>query len=225
MVIVHHLSTSRAHRILWLLEELEVPYELKRYQRLPTLQAPPELRAVHPLGKSPVIEDGGRRLAESGAILEYLVERYGRGRMAPPAGDEEARIQYRYWLHYAEGSLMPWLFMKLVMSRLPHPPTPALIRPVAKLLVSGMEAKLTGPQLQRHAAFIEEALGRSPWLAGDTLTAADVQMSYPLEALLGRSGLPAASFPHIAAFLERIRARPAYQRAVARGGEPMLKTQ
>ena len=128
MITVHHLNNSRSQRILWLLEELGVPYEVKRYEREPSLQAPAALRAVHPLGKSPVITDGDRTLAESGAILEYLVDTYGNGRFKPVAGTPE-RIHYTYFLHYAEGSLMPLLFMKLVFNRIPER-LPFLMKPV-----------------------------------------------------------------------------------------------
>lgn len=221
MVTVHHLNASRSNRVLWLLEELELPYEIVRYSRQPTLLAPPELRKIHPLGKSPVITDEGRTIAESGAILEYLLERYGNGRLLPAQDDLEGRIRYRYWMHYAEGSLMPLLFLKLVMHRLPQKPTPALIRPLAKAISVGVQGKLVDPQLRQHVAFIDAALAQSHWLAGEGLTAADVQMSYPLEALMSRAGLPPSSAPRVVALLERIHARPAYQRAVSKGGEPM----
>jgi glutathione S-transferase len=214
-IIVHHLNNSRSQRILWLLEELGLDYEIKRYQRdAKTMLAPPSLKAVHPLGKSPVISDGERVIAESGAITEYLVDRYGRGRLKPPP-DSPERLRYTYWLHYAEGSLMPPLVMKLVLGRVPQS-VPALIRPVANAIVKGVNERFLGPNLSTHLAFVDSELGKSSWFAGDEFTAADVQMSFPLEAAVARG--PGGSQPNIAAFLERIHARPAYKQAMEKGG-------
>ncbi|MGH8530843.1 MAG: glutathione S-transferase [Nevskiales bacterium] len=216
MITVHHLNNSRSQRVLWLLEELGLEYEVKRYERdAKTMLAPPSLKAVHPLGKSPVITDGDATVAESGAISDYLVERYGRGRFAPPAGTPQ-RLRYNYWIHYAEGSLMPLLVMKLIFSWLPKG-TPALIRPIAKAIVQGVNHKFLGPNLKLHLDFIESELGKSSWFAGEEFSAADVQMSFPLEAAMARAGSD-ASRPKIAAFVERVRARPAYQRALKKGG-------
>src|SRR4249920_636693 len=134
MITVHHLNNSRSQRVLWLLEELCVPYEVKRYQRDPvTMLAPPSLRAVHPLGKSPVITDGALTLAESGGIIEYVVERYGGGRLAPPPGTPE-RLRYSYWLHFAEGSAMPPLLLKLVFDRIERAPMPFFAKPIARAI-------------------------------------------------------------------------------------------
>jgi glutathione S-transferase len=181
MIIVHHLNNSRSQRILWLLEELGLDYEVKRYERDPaSMRAPAALRAVHPLGKSPVVTDEGRTLAESGAIVEYLVEHYGQGRLAPPAGSPE-RLRYGYWMHYAEGSAMPPLLMKLVTSRMPRM-VPALIRPVARRIASGMQGGFIDPQIALHLDFMEAELGKSAWFAGEAFSAADIQMSFPLEA-------------------------------------------
>ncbi len=216
MVTVHHLNNSRSQRVLWLLEEIEIPYEVKRYERdAKTLLAPASLKAVHPLGKSPVITDGEVTVAESGAILEYLVERYGRGRLIPPAGTP-ARLRYTYWLHYAEGSLMPLLVMKLVLGRVPQA-VPALVRPVARRIVSGVDQLYLGPNLRLQLDFVEGELGKSAWFAGDELSTADVQMSFPLQAATARAE-PGALRPRVAAFLERIESRPAYRRALAKGG-------
>jgi glutathione S-transferase len=216
MLTVHHLENSRSQRVLWLLEELAVPYEVKRYNRDPkTLLAPAALKAVHPLGKSPVITDGSATVAESGAIIEYIVDRYGKGRMIPPQGTPE-RLRYTYWLHYAEGSVMPLLVMKLVLGRVPQA-VPALVRPVARRIVGGIEDLYLGPNLRLHLDYVETELGKNAWFAGDEITAADVQMSFPLEAAAARAD-PGRARPKIAAFLERIHARPAYQRALERGG-------
>ena len=213
MLTVHHLNTSRSQRIVWLLEELELPYEIRRYQRdARTLLAPPELKAVHPLGKSPLLGDGDIVVAESGAIIEYLLENYGQGRLQPAPGTTEHR-RYRFWLHYAEGSLMPLLLMKLILSVAPEK-SPALVRPLAKVVCAGIDAAFPRPQLKLHLGFVESELATRPWLTGDTFTAADVQMSFPLEAATARVG----GYPRIAAFVARLRARPAYQRALARGG-------
>jgi glutathione S-transferase len=216
VITVHHLNSSRSQRIVWLLEELGCPYELVSYRRdAHTLLAPAELKRVHPLGKSPVITDGARTLAESGAILEYLIEAYGHGRLRPAAGSEE-RLRYTYWLHYAEGSAMPPLLLKLVFARLPHGPVPALLRPLVRGIAAGAQRRYIDPQLALHMGYWESELERSPWFAGEEFTAADIQMSYPAEAAAARAGTPAG--PRLRGFLERIRARPAYQRAQSAAG-------
>lgn len=217
MIIVHHLNNSRSQRVLWLLEELGLPYEVKRYERdAETMLAPPALRAVHPLGKSPVITDGGHTVAESGAIVEYVVEQHGHGRLAPPDGTPE-RQRYRYWLHYAEGSLMPPLLLKLVFDRVESAPMPFFVRPVARGIAGRAKSAFIGPQIALHLDYVEGELGKSPWFAGNELTAADIQMSFPLEAAAAR-GDALTGRPRIAAFLERIHTRPAYRRALERGG-------
>jgi glutathione S-transferase len=217
MIIVHHLENSRSQRVLWLLEELGLEYEVKRYARdKKTMLAPPELRAIHPLGKSPLVTDGGDTFAESGAIMEYLVERYGAGKLAPARGTPE-RLKYTYWLHYAEGSLMPPLLLKLVFERMAKGPAPLLVRPIVRGIAKKVMTTFVDPQLELHVNYIEGELAKSPWFAGSELSAADIQMSFPLEAAAARLGLEGRA-PHIAAFLERIHARPAYQRALERGG-------
>jgi glutathione S-transferase len=216
MLIVHHLENSRSQRVLWLLEELSVPYEIKRYARdKKTMLAPPELRAVHPLGKSPVITDDGKTIAESGAIVEYLVERYGGGRFVPAAGTPE-RLRYTYWLHYAEGSAMTPMLLKLVFERMKSGPVPFFVRPLVRAIANKVLDTFVDPQLKLHVGYMESELGKSAWFAGDELTGADVQMSFPLEAAATRaSSMP---MPNIVAFLAKIHARPAYQRALERGG-------
>lgn len=217
MITVHHLNNSRSQRVLWLLEELDVGYEVRRYERDPaTMLAPASLRAVHPLGKSPVITDGDRVVAESGAIIEYLLERYGNGRLVPAPGTPE-RLRHTYWLHYAEGSAMPPLLLKLVFDRLPRARMPALVRPVARRIAQGAMDAFVGPQLRLHLDYMEGELGRSAWFAGDEFTAADIQMSFPVEAAAARGVLGDAR-PRLRRFLERIHARPAYGRALERGG-------
>jgi glutathione S-transferase len=217
MLVVHHLNNSRSQRVLWLLEELGVPYEVTRYERdAKTMLAPPELLAVHPLGKSPVIVDGGFTVAESGAIIEYLVDRYGNGRLIPPAGGAE-RLRYTYWLHYAEGSLMPPLVMKLVFDRIATNPTPWPISAIARRIAGTVQSSFVAPNLKRHLDYLEGELRARTWFAGAEFTAADVQMSFPLEAAVSRAGLN-ASRPRLTAFLDRIHARDAYKRALQRGG-------
>lgn len=219
MIIVHHLNNSRSQRVLWLLEELGLEYEVIRYERdKQTMLAPPELRRIHPLGKSPVVVDGDRTLAESGAIIETLVERYGEGRLAPAPGTPE-RLRWRYWLHYAEGSLMPPFLLKLVFDRVEKGPMPFFAKPIAKAIAGKVKAAFIGPQIRTHLDFCEGELGKSKWFAGDEFSAADVQMSFPLEAAAARGGLDKAKYPKLAAWLERIHARPAYRRAIERGGE------
>ena len=218
MITVHHLNNSRSQRILWLLEELGLPYEIKRYQRDPkTMLAPPELKRVHPLGKSPVITDGELTLAESGAIIEYLADRYGAGTLIPPPGTPE-RLRCNYWLHYAEGSAMPPLLLKLVFQRTAKAPAPFFIRPVARAIARTVQRTYIDPQLKLHLDYLESELGTHEWFVGDTFSAADIQLSFPLEAFAARGGLGARQ-PHLDAFLQRIHARPAYQRALQRGGE------
>jgi glutathione S-transferase len=215
MIIVHHLNNSRSQRILWMLEELGIPYEVKRYEREPSMQAPASLRAVHPLGKSPVITDGDRTLAESGAILEYLVDTYGNGRFRPATGTPD-KINYTYFLHYAEGSLMPLLLMKLIFSRIPSR-LPFFMKPVGRAIAKGANTTLLDPQIGSHFMFLESELGKREWFAGADFTAADIQMSFPLEAAAARAPM-VRQMPKLSAFLDRIHARPAYQRALEKGG-------
>ncbi|HEY0446814.1 MAG TPA: glutathione S-transferase [Allosphingosinicella sp.] len=201
-IIVHHLENSRSQRVLWLLEELGMPYSIRRYARDPkTMLAPPELKRIHPLGKSPVIEDGGRVIAETGAIVEYLVEK-AEGRLGPPA-NRDAVLRYRHFLHYAEGSMMPPLLALLVVGRLGLLGKPARA-PVQKML-------------DGHLDWLETELAGRAWFAGDEFSAADVMMSFPLEASRARAGLD-ESRPHLIDWLERIHARPAYGEALAKGG-------
>ena len=217
MITVHHLNNSRSQRVLWLLEELEVPYEVKRYQRdAATMLAPASLKAVHPLGKSPVITDGEVTLAESGAIIEYLAGKYAGGRLLPPAGTPE-RLRFTYWMHYAEGSLMPPLLMSLIFNRVRTSPMPFFAKPIARGIADKVMNGFVSPQIKLHLDYAEGELGKSAWFAGDAFSAADVQMSFPLEAAASRGGLDAGR-PKLMAFLERIHARPAYQRALAKGG-------
>lgn len=202
MITVHHLNNSRSQRILWLLEELALPHEIVRYQRDPkTMLAPAGLRKIHPLGKSPIIEDGSLRLAETGAIVDCIVGRYGE-RLAPPP-DSEAYWRYRYWLHYAEGSAMPPLLTKLVVRKLGPLGWPA------RRYVDG--------QIALHLDYLEKELTNRPWFAAEEFSAADIMMSFPLEVATARGGLNTTR-PNLVGFLKRIHARPAYQRALSRGG-------
>lgn len=221
MLRLHHLDRSRSQRVLWLLEELQVPYELVRYARDPaTLRAPPELRGVQALGKSPVLEHDGRIVAESGAILEYLLERFDPDGAFAAHGEDE-RLRYRYWMHYAEGSLMPPLLMTLVFNRIKRSPMPFFMRPIARRIADRALRGFVLPEVALHLSHVDRELARAPWFCGDRFTAADVQMSFPLEAATARAD--ADAYPNVHAFLERIRARPAYRRALARGGaaEPL----
>jgi glutathione S-transferase len=217
MIVVHHLNNSRSQRVLWLLEELGVDYEVRRYQRDPvTMLAPPSLREVHPLGKSPVVTEGDAVVAETGAVIEYLLERHGQGRLVPAAGTPE-RLQYRYWLHFAEGSAMPPLLMKLVFDRMKHTPMPFFAKPIARAIADKALALLVTPNLERQFDFMESSLAEHGWFAGSEFSAADIQMSFPIEAAAQRAGLDERR-PHLVAYLARIHARPAYRRALERGG-------
>jgi glutathione S-transferase len=218
MITVHHLENSRSHRVLWLLEELDLRYDLVRHARHPeTLLAPAALRAIHPLGKAPVLVEDGVVMAESGAIIDYLLQRHDLARrFSPPPGSSDW-LAYRYWLHYAEGSLMPPLVMTLVLSRMARAPMPFFARPVARALVGGTMKRFVGPQLKRHLDFLDGDLAPRRGSAGDEFTAADVQMGYPLEAAMSRAR-DGQERPHVQAFLQRIRARPAYRQALAVGG-------
>lgn len=216
MIIVHHLNQSRSQRILWLLEELGVDYEIKNYERnKQTMLAPPELKAVHPLGKSPVITDGPITVAESGAIIEYLVDKYGQGKLKPQAGTAEAR-RYTYWLHFAEGSGMPPLLMALVFNKIEAAPVPFFIKPILKMISGKVKSGFINPNLKNNFAFIESELEKSEWFAGAEFSAADIQMSYVVEGGEVRGGLLG---PKSKAYLERIHQRPAYKKAESRGGD------
>lgn len=217
MITVHHLENSRSQRILWLLEELGAEYEVLRYERDETTgMAPHELRAVHPLGKAPVVTDDGTAVAESGAIVEYLVDRYDDGSLRPPAGTPE-RLAYTYWLHYAEGSFMPLMILALIMRRIEGAKMPFFARPIARGIVGKVRDGYLDPNIARHLGFMENELAGRDWFCGDRMTAADVQMSFAVEAAEVRTSL-GSDYPNLAAFLERIRSRPAYQRALERGG-------
>jgi glutathione S-transferase len=217
MITVHHLNNSRSQRVLWLLEELGLPYEIKKYQRnAQTMLAPPELLQVHPLGKSPVITDGDITVAESGAIIEYVLERYGDGRLVPAAGTLE-RLRWRYWLHFAEGTAMSPLLLKLIFERIKVTKMPFFAKPVARGIANKVLEAMVDPNLKRQLDFMEAELGKSEWFAGDEFSAADIQMSFPVEASAQRAGLD-ASRPKLMAYLKRIHARPAYKKALERGG-------
>jgi glutathione S-transferase len=227
MITVHHLETSRSQRVLWLLEELGVPYELKLYKRHPvTRLAPPELKKIHPLGKSPVITDGDLVVAESGAILEYLAERYGAqaqgnlaGLLTQPGTPEH--MQVRFWMHFAEGSLMNWLVMKLVFMTIPTQPMPFFVRFIARELCKRVQKQLIDPNVNTSMAFIDSHLGKHAWFSGERITLADFQMSFAVSALASRAN-DAARCPNLAAYLKRMEARPAYQRALAKGGPVIM---
>ncbi|MBV6623198.1 MAG: glutathione S-transferase [Rivularia sp. (in: Bacteria)] len=217
MITVHHLNNSRSQRILWLLEELGLEYEIKRYERdSETMLAPASLSKVHPLGKSPVITDDTLTLAESGAIIEYLVERYGNGRLVPSSGSSE-RLRYTYWLHYAEGSAMPPLLLQLVFNRVEQQRMLFLIRPIVRAIANGVKRSFIEPQIALHLDYMEAELAQRDWFVGNEFTAADIQMSFPLEVAVAQSNLNTTR-PCLMKFLERIHARPAYQRALKRGG-------
>lgn len=215
MFTVHHLSNSRSQRVLWMLEELNVEYEVKAYKRdAKTNLAPPELNAVHPLGKSPVLEHDGKIVAETGAILEYLVERSG-GRMAPEPNTPDY-LRYKYWIHAAEGSYAPPLVLTLLLNRMETAPMPFFAKPIAKKLTKAVRSGYLDHTLKALFDYLNDELGKAEWLAGGDITAADIAMSFPMEGFAARMDI--GLYPHIRAFLDRIHARPAYGRAIERGG-------
>jgi len=217
MLVVHHLKNSRSQRILWLLEELGLDYEIKRYQRDKTTNlAPPELRAVHPLGKSPVITDGDVTVAESGLIVEYLIETYSNGRLMPAVGTPE-HMQYRYWIHYAEGTFMPLMLISLLMNRIETAPVPFFIKPVTKAIAAKAMDGYAGPNIKLNLDYLEATLQESAWFCGDEMTGADIMLSFPIEAAATRTSL-ASDYPALMAFHQRIRVLPAYQRGIEKGG-------
>jgi glutathione S-transferase len=218
MLTVHHLNNSRSQRVLWLLEELGLDYELKCYQRDPaTMLAPAALRKVHPLGKSPVIQDDDVTLAESGAIVEYVIDTHAKGRLAP-ARESPEYVRFLYWLHYAEGSAMPPLLLKLIFDRIDSAPLPFFVKPLVSIIVRRTRADFIDPNIKLQLDYLESELGSRQWFVGDDFTAADIQLSFPLEAAAARAGLD-GSRPALKSFLARIHARPAYRRALERGGK------
>ena len=209
MYRIHHLEQSRSHRIVWLAEELQLNYELVIYKRDPqTLRAPQSLCTIHPLGKSPLLEDGGQIISESANIIDYILDRHDHN--LRPSNDSPAYEQYRYWLHFAEASLMPLLFARLVVSRTAKPPVPALLRPITGKVVSSMNSAFFDPELDKLTAYLADHLERQPYFAGEAFTAADIQMAYPVSAF-------SSAHPAISAWFERVCSRPAQRRAIEKG--------
>ncbi|OFX03091.1 MAG: glutathione S-transferase [Alphaproteobacteria bacterium RIFCSPHIGHO2_12_FULL_63_12] len=217
MITVHHLENSRSQRVLWLLEELALPYQVKRYERdKKTNLAPKELLKVHPLGKSPVIEDAGAVIAETGAIIEHVVDNYGQGRLVPAKGTDDYR-RYKYWMHAAEGSYMPPLVMELFLTRMETAKMPFFAKPIAKKLTQGVRDAYLTHTTKALFDYLDAELGKSDWLAGKDFTAADIIMSFPAEASLQRVAA-AKSAKNLKAYVGRLHARPAYKRALEKGG-------
>jgi glutathione S-transferase len=215
LLVVHHLEHSRSLRVLWFLEELGLPYEIRRYARDAKFRAPPELKAVHPLGRSPVVEVDGKVLAESGAIIEYLVDRSG-GKLRPQ--EHDALLRYRFFLHYAEGSAMPPLLVQLLADKIRAQKVPFFVKPITRRIGDELEKGFSAPAIATHFDFVESELAMRPYFAGSELSAADIQMIYPVEAALRRGK---GAWPSLRAWLERVKARPAFQRAEASGGPAM----
>jgi len=207
MRVLHHLEQSRSFRILWALEELELDYDIQLYKRLPNFSAPPSLKQVHPLGKAPVLVDQDQVLAESAVILEYLQESYDKNILFQPL-NATSKQQFRYWMHYAEGSLMPLLVMHLVMDKVATQ-APFLVKPIAKQVAKGVQAQFVQPRLKDHIDYLEGYLTQHEYFAG-RFSFADIQMSFPLEALQSRLK---NKYPAINAYLDRLGHRAAYFRA------------
>lgn len=217
MLTLHHLENSRSHRILWLLEELEVDYEVKRYERdKNTGLAPPELFSVHPLGKSPVISDGDVTVAESGLIVEYLIEKYGNGRLMPETGTPE-HLQFRYWIHYSEGTFMPLMIISLILTRIENAPVPFFLKPVTKQIAQKSKAAYSGPNIKLNLDYLETSLKDSTWFCGEKMSGADIMLSFPVETAAKSHDLK-KDYPELEGFRQRIRKRPAYKRAIEKGG-------
>lgn len=215
MITLHHLDHSRSQRVIWFLEELQIPWQMVTWQRERTMLAPEGLKEIHPLGKAPIIKDNNRVIAESAVILEYLQERYDPLNRFKPS-HSESFYDYRYWMHYAEGSLMPLLMIQLVLGKLGAAPVPWLLRPMGRALAKGIQHKWLNGQLMTHARFLEQHVARQPWFAGEQFSVADIQMSYPVLALLARN--ESAHFPALVAWRNRIQEREAFQIAIAKGG-------
>lgn len=217
MIVVHHLNNSRSQRILWMLEEIGVGYEIVKHQRDPeTNLAPNSLKAVHALGKAPVLVDKEITIPESGAIIEYLAKTYAADSLLPPNNPED-ESQYTYWMHFSEGTLMPPMVIRLVMERIKSSPKPFFARGIANGIANKVLANFVSPNIGRNLAYINEYLADKTWFAGGHMTGADIQMSFPLEAVVATGG--AKDYPNIVAFVKRVHERPAYQRALEKGGE------
>ncbi len=216
MIIIHHLNNSRSQRILWMCEEIGVEYQIKHYQRdSKTNLAPKELFDVHPLGKSPVItDDGGITVAESGAIIEYLADVYGKD--LKPRKNSKAYRQYIYWLHFAEGSLMPPMVLKLIFDKIKTAPMPFFVKPIAKGIANKVMNGYVGPTIKNNMIFIEKHLSENQWFAGDKISGADIQMSFPLEAAMMK--IKSSDYPAIQKYVDTIHARNAYKKALEKGG-------
>jgi glutathione S-transferase len=215
MIVVHHLNNSRSQRVLWLLEELELPYEIQYYKRGKDKLAPPELKRVHPLGKSPVLVDGDVVVAESAAIMEYILDKYGAGRLRPLESSPERR-KYTYWMFYAEGSAMPPLLLRLIFKELVDAKKPFFVQPIVRKIASTVNSLFIAPNLRTHLDFMESELATQSWFAGAQFSAADIMMSFPVEAARHRDTL--VERPYLLKFLDTIHARPAYKKALERGG-------
>ncbi|MEM8981712.1 MAG: glutathione S-transferase [Pseudomonadota bacterium] len=217
MLLVHHLENSRSQRLLWLLEELGVDYDVRRWDRDPnTRLAPPALRKIHPLGKAPLLDDNGTIIAESGAIFEYLLERHDDGRLVPGT-DTKERHDYRYWMHYAEGTFMPFMVLSLIMGRIESTKMPFFAKPIANRIVAAVRTGFLDDNIRRNLEHMEASLAGREWFCGDAMTAADIMMSLPVEAAAIRVGLD-ERYPALAGFAERIHALATYQRAIEKGG-------
>jgi len=216
MIILHYLENSRAQRILWLLEELGVDYEIKHYRRnTETMLAPPELKEVHPLGKSPVITDDKVCIAESAAIVEYLIDTYADGKFTPKAGTADY-LKYREKMHYAEGSIMPFLLLTLIFNKIKNTPMPFFVKPIAKKIANKILDSFVSPNVKTHLNYLEKELAETSWFAGSEMTGADIMMSFPLEGAAARIDMQ-NNYPNIKSFLNKIHGMPSYQRALEKG--------
>ena len=218
-IVVHHLTLSRSHRLLWLLHEMEVEYELVKYERGKDFRAPKSMRDIHPLGKSPMIElEDGTVLAESGAMFEELLDLFPSSLRPEPGTDQHRR--YRFYMHYPEGSMMTPTFTKLLTTRLRDPPIPFFLKPISRQIAKTIDAEYTDAELDLHRDFLEGELAERAFVAGNDFTAADIMISYPLDAMMTQWP-PDKSYPNLTAYLSGLKARDAYRKAVEVGGPPL----
>jgi len=219
-ITLYWLNESRADRILFLLEELEVPYVIEKFERGSDKLAPTALKKIHPLGKSPVIKDGNKVVAESGFIIDYMIDKYGKYKHLKPVNEDDL-FHYNYYLHYIEGTLMPILVMKFVFLNL-QKQAPWIVKPIVNGICNKIDTLYLGPNTKTHLDFLEGELAQRTWLAGEQFSGADIQASFALEMLLQRSNYQPRDKPNLTRYINAMRERPAYKRALEKVGKTIM---